>query len=132
MAYDEYVMDHIKNARNYRVLERPDREVPVVNPMCGDTMTVQVHVAGGQVQEAAFQCECCGISMASASMMTEWLQGRAPEEAVRYARGLVARLANGDEAAGELELERSLFAIVRAYPSRVRCAALAWTALAAM
>jgi nitrogen fixation NifU-like protein len=133
-AYDDFVMDHIRNARNYRVLDNADRELPVANPMCGDRMTVQMRMARGRVDEAAFQCESCGISMASASMMTEWLRGRSPEEAARYARDLVARLADcGEAAPGENnEMERALFAIVREYPSRARCAALPWTALWAM
>ena len=133
-AYDEYVMDHIKNARSYRVLEQADRELPVTNPMCGDKMTVQLLIEDGRVRDAAFQCECCGISMASASMMMEWLQGRLVEEAADYARGLLARLASRGEAEeGEAgELERALFSIVREHPSRARCAALPWTALGAM
>jgi nitrogen fixation NifU-like protein len=126
-------MDHIKNARNYRVLENADRELPAVNPMCGDRMAVRISIARGCVEDAAFQCECCGISMASASMMTEWVRGRSLEESVRYARDLVARLADrGEAAAGRDEMERALFAIVREYPSRARCAALPWRALEAM
>jgi nitrogen fixation NifU-like protein len=133
-AYDEFVMDHIKNARNYRVLENADRELPAVNPMCGDRMAVQISIARGRVEDAAFQCECCGISMASASMMTEWVRGRSLEEAVRYARDLVERLAGRDDAApgADSDMERALFAIVREYPSRARCAALPWRALEAM
>jgi nitrogen fixation NifU-like protein len=133
-AYDDFLMDHIKNARNYRVLESADRELPVFNPMCGDRMTVQLRIARGRVEEAAFQCECCGISMASASMMTEWVRGRSPEEAASYARDLVARLGDRDaaEPGGNDEMERALFAIVREYPSRARCAALPWGALEAM
>jgi nitrogen fixation NifU-like protein len=133
-AYDEFVMDHIKNARNYRVLENADRELPAVNPMCGDRMAVQISIARGRVEDAAFQCECCGISMASASMMTEWVRGRSLEEAVRYARDLVERLAGRDDAVpgADSDMERALFAIVREYPSRARCAALPWRALEAM
>jgi nitrogen fixation NifU-like protein len=133
-AYDEFVMDHIKNARNYRVLENADRELPAVNPMCGDRMAVQISIARGRVEDAAFQCECCGISMASASMMTEWVRGRSLEETVRYARDLVGRLAGpGDAVPGaKSDMERALFAIVREYPSRARCAALPWRALEAM
>jgi nitrogen fixation protein NifU and related proteins len=133
-AYDEFVMDHIKNARNYRVLENADHELPAVNPMCGDRMAVQISIARGCVEDAAFQCECCGISMASASMMTEWVRGRSLEEAVRYARDLVERLADhGDAVPGEnSDMERALFAIVREYPSRARCAALPWRALEGM
>jgi nitrogen fixation NifU-like protein len=133
-AYDEFVMDHIKNARNYRVLENADRELPAVNPMCGDRMAVQISIARGRVEDAAFQCECCGISMASASMMTEWVRGRSLEEVVRYARDLVGRLAGRDDAVpgADSDMERALFAIVHEYPSRARCAALPWRALEAM
>ena len=74
--YDEVILDHIKNARNYRVLEHADRVAEGVNPLCGDTFTVYVQLDGEVIRDAAFQCSCCGISMASASVMTEAVKGR--------------------------------------------------------
>jgi nitrogen fixation NifU-like protein len=132
--YDDFIMDHIRNARNYRALELVSREATASNPLCGDLLTVRLHVARGRVEDAAFQCECCGISMASASMMTDWVRGRALDEARQFARQLIGRLARGSSAksGGASEMERALAATVRDFPSRSGCATLAWTTLEAM
>ena len=131
--YDDFVMDHIRNARNYRVLELANREKQGANPLCGDVMTVQLHIAHGRVEAAAFQCECCGISMASASMMTDWVKGREVAEVRQYVRSFSGHLANRSRAAprGADPMERTLFATVRDFPARAGCAALPWTTLEA-
>jgi len=69
--YSEVILDHIKNARNFHELKDANRKAHGVNPLCGDTFDVYAVVEGDRVVDAAFQCECCGISMASASIMTE-------------------------------------------------------------
>src|SRR3954454_14402813 len=79
--YDDVILDHIKNARNYRAIEQPDRQAEGVNPLCGDSFTVYVNLDGDVIREAAFQCSCCGISMASASVMTEAVRGMTVERA---------------------------------------------------
>ena len=68
--YDDVILDHVRNARNYRPVPDADRRAEGVNPLCGDTFTVFLKVESGRIRDAAFQCECCGISMASASVMT--------------------------------------------------------------
>ena len=69
--YNDVILDHIRNARNFRELGDANRKAQGLNPLCGDTFTVYARVEGDRVAEASFQCECCGISMASASIMTE-------------------------------------------------------------
>jgi nitrogen fixation NifU-like protein len=64
--YDGVILDHIKNARNYRVLEQFDRAAEGVNPLCGDGFTIYVQLDGEVIRDASFQCSCCGISKASA------------------------------------------------------------------
>ena len=132
--YDDVILDHIKNARNYRVLERADRVAEGVNPLCGDTFTVYVQLDGEVIRDAAFQCSCCGISMASASVMTEAVKGRTlaqVDELYRRFTGLLAK-PGATEAADDLG-EVAVLAVVRAFPSRRDCAALAWhTLLAAL
>jgi len=131
--YDDFVMDHIRNARNYRVLENANREKQGSHPLCGDVITVQLHVAHGRVEAAAFQCECCGISMASASMMTDWVIGREVAEARQYVRAFSGQLANRSGAAPRRAdaMERALFETVQDFPARAGCAALPWTTLEA-
>jgi len=130
--YDDVILDHIKNARNYRAIEKPDRLAEGVNPLCGDSFTVYVNLDGETIREAAFQCSCCGISMASASVMTEAVRGKSVER-VRALYQHFMRLLN-DEATpqtvddmGEL----AVLGVVRDFPSRRNCAALAWHTLAA-
>ena len=132
--YDDFVMDHIRNARNFRVLEHVNRESSGTNPPCGDRLTVQLRVARGRVEEAAFQCECCGISMASASMMTDWVKGRTLAEARQFVREFAGRLAGRADGVvdGAGEMERALLATARQFPARVRCAALPWSTLGSM
>jgi len=129
--YDGFIMDHIRNARNYHVLDHANRKVAGFNPLCGDGLTLQLQVACGRIEDAAFQCECCGISMASASMMTDWVKGRTLGEVGRFVEGFAGRLAGRAEATpiGGSEMERALLATVREYPARAVCAGLPWTTL---
>ena len=129
--YDDYIMDHIRNARNFRVLGGAKRESTGSNPLCGDRITLQLHVVHGRIEDAAYQCECCGISMASASMMTDWAKGRALGDARPFVRGLIACLTDrpGAARAEAGEMERALLATVRDFPARAGCAALPWTTL---
>jgi nitrogen fixation protein NifU and related proteins len=130
--YDDVILDHIKNARNYRAIEKPDRLAEGVNPLCGDSFTVYVNLDGEIIREAAFQCSCCGISMASASVMTEAVRGKSVER-VRALYQHFMRLLN-DEAAPQTADdmgELAVLGVVRDFPSRRNCAALAWHTLAA-
>jgi len=131
--YDDLILDHIKNARNYRALEHADRTAEGVNPLCGDSFTVYVRLDGELIRDASFQCSCCGISMASASLMTEMMKGRSVTQARELYRRFTALLLSG---AGDLQPqpdlgEVALLAAVRAFPSRRSCAALAWHTLIA-
>jgi nitrogen fixation NifU-like protein len=130
-VYDDLVMDHIKNARNYRVLDDADRRAEGTNPMCGDQMLVYLKLDGERLSDLAFQCTCCGISMASASMMTEAMKGAAVEDAIRSARELIAMLESGAEPAGPEPVERlAMIDTVKRFPARTRCAVLPWRTLA--
>ncbi len=130
--YDDVILDHIKNARNYRALEKPDRQAEGVNPLCGDSFTVYVNLDGEIVREAAFQCSCCGISMASASVMTEAVRGKSVER-VRALYQHFMRLLNDEETPQTADDmgELAVLGVVRDFPSRRNCAALAWHTLAA-
>jgi nitrogen fixation NifU-like protein len=130
--YDEVILDHIKNARNYRVLEPADRTAEGVNPLCGDSFTVYVQLHDEQIHEASFQCSCCGISMASASVMTQAVRGKTVEQAQQLYRRFMQMLSHPAQAeSGEDVAELAVLAVVRDFPSRRNCAALAWHTLAA-
>ena len=79
--YSEAILDHIKNARNYYELPDANRSARGVNPLCGDSFSVYLRTEADYISQASFQCECCGISMASASIMTEAVRGKSLAEA---------------------------------------------------
>lgn len=131
--YDDLVMDHIKNARNYRALDGADRRSHGSNPLCGDEVDVFVRMDRDRIADAAFQCSCCGISMASASMMTESVRGLSVAEAHDRVRALVALIDAQPDGMqeGVDEIERALLATVREFSARKKCAALPWITLEA-
>jgi nitrogen fixation NifU-like protein len=128
--YDHVILDHIKNARNYRAMEDAHRTAEGVNPLCGDSFTVYVQLDGETIRDASFQCSCCGISMASASVMTEEVKGKSVEQARQLYRAFTQMLSHPEAVAPSHELgEVALLSVVRDFPSRRNCAALAWHTL---
>ena len=128
--YQEVILDHNKRPRNFGVLEGAPHAAGH-NPMCGDRVSVYVRMEEGRVAETRFTGSGCAISKASASLMTEAVLGRTAEE-VRELFGsfqdMVTGKADGDDdALGKLVV----LAGVKEYPSRVKCAMLAWHALQA-
>lgn len=132
--YDDLIMDHIRNARNYRVIENADLSAAGTNPLCGDELTVFVRLDGSDhVVDVSYQCTCCGITMASASLMTEHVRGLGIENVLAITRALRCGT-GGIDAAGESRdpVLRTVLEITRQYPARQRCAALPWETLGAM
>lgn len=129
--YDTLIMEHIKNARNYRPIEGADRAMSGRNPLCGDEMSVYLNIEGERIADVAFQCSCCGISMASASMMTEMVRGKP----MSHARGLVSEFlamldSPAQAAAAARDAERlAILDTIMKFPARARCAALPWATL---
>jgi len=136
--YQEVILDHGKHPRNLRHPEAANREARGYNPLCGDQVTIYL-VCGddGRIEDVAFEGRGCAISMASASMMTEVLRGRTEDEARRlfddFHRLCTEEGFTLDEAAAEDRdaLERlQVLSGVREFPVRVKCATLAWHAMA--
>jgi nitrogen fixation NifU-like protein len=128
--YQEVVLDHGKRPRNYGPLEGATHRAEGLNPLCGDRITVTARVEDGVVRDVRFEGSGCAISKASASVMTGVAKGRTPDEidAVfeRFHR-LVTEGPGGvdGDALGKL----AVFGGVHEYPTRVKCASLAWHAL---
>jgi nitrogen fixation NifU-like protein len=129
--YNDVIMTHIKEARNYHALADPDHTAEGSNPLCGDTVTVYMRTSGDRIAAVSFLCSCCGISMASASVMIETVQGRTFEAARSATREFLDLLARADEPDDLDEGRAAVLAAVRDAPSRVNCAALAWRTLEA-
>jgi nitrogen fixation NifU-like protein len=129
--YDDLIMDHIRNARNYRVPGDATAKGNGLNPMCGDDMTVYVRVERGVIRDAAFQCSCCGVSMASASIMTERVIGLEIAEAKTLVAQVTAAVQGAAVLADAAPELAAILDTVQKHPARARCAVLAWATLAA-
>jgi len=131
--YDDIVMDHIRNARGYRALDSATHRATGHNPLCGDDLTVYAMLAGDRIEVVTFQCTCCGISMASASMMSEYMQGKSRARVRDWISSFVADLVAHAEppAVAADPLRYALLQTVRDLPVRTPCAALPWATLAA-
>ena len=128
--YQEMILDHYRRPRNKGKLENPDATAEMRNPLCGDEIDLQVNFAGDTLGELRFSGRGCSISLASASMMTQIVEGKSATE-VNAIRDRFRELMLGDLTAATDKRLGSLRALsgVSRFPARVKCALLAWNAL---
>ena len=130
--YRELVIDHSRNPRHFRRLEDATHTADGINPLCGDKLRLYLRVdASGRIESSSFEGSGCAISIASASLLTEAVTGLEVDAAKRCSVTIDNRLTT---AAPHADLDAHLENLkaldgVRAYPSRVKCATLAWRAL---
>lgn len=126
--YQEMILDHYKNPRNFHKLDGANRQAEGYNPLCGDKVTIYVLLDGDTIQDISFEGSGCAICTASTSLMTEALKGKTLDQAERFF-GMFHDLVTSDprdEANGEGLGKLAVFAGVREYPIRVKCATLPW------
>lgn len=129
--YQEVILDHNRRPRNFRVIEGAAKQEGY-NPLCGDKVVVYMTIDGGVVRDVAFEGSGCAIAKASASLMTEALRGLSVDEArERFTQFQAMVTAAHDEPAADLGKLTAL-AGVREFPTRVKCAILAWHAAKAV
>jgi nitrogen fixation NifU-like protein len=130
--YQQVILDHNKNPRNYRAIPDASYVCEGHNPLCGDHITIYVNVdSEGRIGDLGFQGNGCAISKASASMMTAYLKGKTLDE-VKQIFGEFHGMVTGefDPKSRENHLGKlTLFEGVKEYSSRIKCASLAWHAL---
>lgn len=127
--YQEVIFDHYKRPRNCRPLDCANRCAEGFNPLCGDKVTVYLHLDGERIQDVTFEGLGCAISTASASLMTEALKGKTVEEAADIFEDFRTMITGPG---GEHEHNLGKLAVlsgVREFPTRVKCATLAWHTL---
>jgi nitrogen fixation NifU-like protein len=128
--YQETILDHNKRPRNFKKLEGANRSADGYNPLCGDKVKVYLRLEDGKVKDLSFEGSGCAISKASASVMTESLKGKTVEEVEgifkRFRDLVMGKSAEADDL-GKLVV----FSGVCEFPTRVKCATLAWHALQA-
>jgi nitrogen fixation NifU-like protein len=126
--YQETIIDHSKRPRNKRALGHATHSADGHNPLCGDRVKVQLEIENGRIAGMGFEGSGCAISTASASLMTEALTGKTPEEAeILFEKFHVLLTEDKPSAPGLGKL--AVFSGVREYPVRVKCATLAWHTL---
>ena len=126
--YQQVILDHNKKPRNFRRMEDANRHAEGYNPLCGDQLTVYLHLEDEVVRDVSFEGSGCAISKAAASMMTQSVKGKTKQEAETLF-GEFHRMVTGelDEGAETHHLGRlTIFAGVRDFPARVKCASLPW------
>jgi nitrogen fixation NifU-like protein len=127
--YQQVILDHNKKPRNFHKLEAANRTAEGYNPLCGDQLTVYMQLEDGVVKDVSFEGSGCAISKAAASMMTQSVKGKTKEEALTLFNefhGMVTGTLD-EEATPNHHLGRlTIFAGVRDYPARVKCASLSW------
>jgi nitrogen fixation NifU-like protein len=129
--YQQVILDHNKKPRNFRKIETPSHTADGHNPLCGDQLTIYLTVENDEVKDVAFEGSGCAISKASASMMTQAVKGKNKVEAEKLFKDFHAMVT------GELDEEGEdtglgnlkIFAGVREFPVRVKCATLPWHTL---
>ena len=128
--YARTILEHARHPANRGRLAGANRRADGENPLCGDRVTVELRIEGHLVREAAFEGDGCALSKGSASMMTLAVQGKTVAEVERLRATFDALVAGRPADAEATQLgELRAFAGVRRFPSRARCALLAWEAL---
>jgi len=112
--YRDYILEHYRRPHNFGVLEEPSASIEGSNPMCGDRITLQIHVADGVVDQVAFTGRGCAISQASASLLTDEIKGKPLAEVAAF---------RADDLLDLLGIEIS--------PARLKCAMLSHDSLQA-
>lgn len=133
--YQELVLDHSKNPRNFGKMVQPDRTAEGYNPLCGDKVQIYLKLAGEVIAEISFEGSGCAISKSSASLMCESVKGKTKTEAETLFENFHSMLTDSGEqnSAKGYEIPKlgklMAFSGVREFPVRVKCATLAWHTL---
>lgn len=126
--YQEVIIDHSRHPRNFHQIENSSHHAEGFNRLCGDKLTLYIQLENNVIKDVSFIGSGCAISTASASLMTEHLKGKTATEAeiiFQQFHQLLTTETNNTEKLGKL----TVLAGVREYPSRVKCATLAWHTL---
>ncbi len=128
--YQEILLEHNNKPRNFRKLEDANRKADGYNPLCGDQITLYLKVEDDVIADVAFQGHGCAISRASASMLTQSVKGETLAKAEEIFDGFHALITDPDadvdyDLLGDLEMLSG----VSAFPTRIKCAVLAWHTL---
>jgi len=123
--YQELILDHNQNPRNYGKLDGAIATAEGFNPLCGDRLTLYLRMANDVVEDVRFVGSGCAISKASASIMTTVLKGKTKKEAMDLFEMFHRMTTTGELPEDDLGKLAVLSGVYK-YPARVKCAVLAW------
>ncbi len=130
--YQQVILDHYKKPRNFQRLPDANRMAEGHNPLCGDEITVYLHLDGEVIRDISFQGAGCAISQSAASLMTTVLKGKTRAEAEATFQKFHDMVTGANGAADPMELGKlAVFCGVSEFPIRVKCASLPWHTLRA-
>ena len=124
--YQEVILDHNRRPHNFRVIDNASAKQEGYNPLCGDRLTLYLTLEGDVIKDAAFQGQGCAISKASASLMTDAIKGKTVAEARDLFEHFHAMITSDIDTRTEDLGKLSVLSGVRDYPTRIKCASLAW------
>jgi len=128
--YRELILDHARSPRHFGKLDDATHNAEGINPLCGDKLHLYFAVdADGKIEDATFEGSGCAISIASASLLTDAVRGMVSDQAMDFSEAVLTSL-TGTQDAQQIDIGK-LQALqgVREFPTRVKCATLAWHAL---
>lgn len=126
--YQQVILDHNKSPRNFKIMKNANHFAEGYNPLCGDRIDIFLDIEDAKVKDISFQGSGCAISKASASLMSTIIKGKSVEEAreiFNKFHDLITGKINNDNLIEDLG-KLAVFAGVKDFPARVKCASLAW------
>ncbi|MCC6549856.1 MAG: SUF system NifU family Fe-S cluster assembly protein [Ignavibacteriaceae bacterium] len=131
--YQQVILDHYKDPRNYKVMEPHTHHAEGHNPLCGDQVEIFLKVEDNVIKDISFQGNGCAISKSSASLMTAFVKGRTVEDVQKDFDHFHALVMGGEISDEDREQLGKLAVLegVKEFPMRVKCASLAWHTLIA-
>jgi nitrogen fixation NifU-like protein len=127
--YQEVILEHSKHPRNFHAMETANHQAEGYNPLCGDHYTVFLDVEDGAIRDISFQGSGCAISKASASMMSQALKTKTTAQAEELFNKFHEVVTGSPKAGAEHLGKLAVFAGVANFPTRIKCATLAWHTL---
>jgi nitrogen fixation protein NifU and related proteins len=133
--YQDIILEHGKNPRNFGKCSDYSHEAKGHNPLCGDQVQVYLKLNKDKnVEDLTFEGLGCAISIASTSIMTELVKGKSYVVAKKIIDDFLKMVKTGSEIkARELTEEQKIKIMslsgVKQYPMRVKCATLSWHTL---
>lgn len=129
-AWQDLIVDHSQFPRHHGAIASASHQAEGENPLCGDRVHIFLNLGNdGNIELAKFEATGCAISLASASILTDAVQGQSPDEALRMFEQARNMLTTGKAEPGTGGSDLEALRLVSRFPMRVKCASLCWHVL---